>query len=194
MSNLGTDLLDNAIIFATNAHKGVFRRGKGFAYIVHPMEAMSIAATMTEDQELLAAAALHDVVEDTDCTYAKLEKLFGKRVATLVETDSVEEIEGEPWRSAKERAIYKIANADIDGKIVSLSDKLSNMRWIARDYEKLGNALWNRFHTHDPLDHEWHYRALAIALDDLEGTEAYREFVYLIEKAFSAQAGFKGSI
>ncbi|MCQ2120034.1 MAG: HD domain-containing protein, partial [Bacteroidales bacterium] len=65
---LDTSLLDKAILFATRAHSGTERRGKGFPYIVHPMEAVEIAATMTSDQELLAAAILHDTVEDTDVT------------------------------------------------------------------------------------------------------------------------------
>ena len=65
---LNTKLLDHAIIFAVHAHSGTERRGKGFPYIIHPMEAVEIVATMTTDQELLAAAALHDTVEDTDVT------------------------------------------------------------------------------------------------------------------------------
>ncbi|MBR0274962.1 MAG: hypothetical protein IJQ76_01960, partial [Prevotella sp.] len=56
---LDSSLLDKAITLAVEAHKNTERRGKGFPYIVHPMEAMSIVATMTNDQELLAAAALH---------------------------------------------------------------------------------------------------------------------------------------
>ena len=54
---LNTELLDRAIIFAVKAHAGTERRGKGFPYIVHPMEAMEIVATITPDQEMLAAAA-----------------------------------------------------------------------------------------------------------------------------------------
>ena len=63
---LNTDLLDRAVVFAIRAHAGTERRGKGFPYIVHPMEAVEIVATMTNDPELLAAAVLHDTVEDTD--------------------------------------------------------------------------------------------------------------------------------
>ena len=53
---LNTAILDRAIIFAVRAHTGTERRGKGFPYIVHPMEAVEIVATMTKDQELLAAS------------------------------------------------------------------------------------------------------------------------------------------
>ena len=56
---LDTDFLDRAINYAVKAHAGTERRGKGFPYIVHPMEAMEIVSTITNDQELLAAAVLH---------------------------------------------------------------------------------------------------------------------------------------
>ena len=75
---LDTALLDRAIIYAVKAHSGTERRGKGFPYIVHPMEAMEIVSTMTADQELLAAAALHDVVEDTSVSVEDLRAEFGK--------------------------------------------------------------------------------------------------------------------
>ena len=63
---LDTQLVDRSILFAVKAHSGTERRGKGFPYVIHPMEAMAIVATITPDPELLAAAALHDTVEDTD--------------------------------------------------------------------------------------------------------------------------------
>ena len=71
---IDSSLLDKAIVFAAKAHKDTERRGKGFPYIAHPLEAMAIVATMTNDQELLAAACLHDVLEDTDVTYDELKK------------------------------------------------------------------------------------------------------------------------
>ncbi|MBQ4197448.1 MAG: bifunctional (p)ppGpp synthetase/guanosine-3',5'-bis(diphosphate) 3'-pyrophosphohydrolase, partial [Bacteroidales bacterium] len=81
---LDTKLLDKAIIFAVKAHAGTERRGKGFPYIVHPMEAVEIVSTMTSDQELLAAAALHDTVEDTYVTIDLIRKEFGDRIADIV--------------------------------------------------------------------------------------------------------------
>ena len=91
---LDTTLLDRAILFAVRAHAGTERRGKGFPYIVHPMEAMEIVATMTADQELLAAAALHDTVEDTDVTVEQLRAEFGDRIAGLVAAESDAFVEG----------------------------------------------------------------------------------------------------
>ena len=190
MSKMNTDILDEAIIFAVNAHKGAERRGKGFPYIVHPMEAVAIVATMTADQELLAAAALHDTVEDTDVTVEDIEAKFGKRVAALVAAESDEQIEGvseeDSWHYRKQAAIDRIAGAAPDIKIVAMGDKLSNMRAIARDYDEIGDELWQRFHTTDPKDHEWHYRGLAASLSDLKDTVAFKEFESLIDHVFPA--------
>ena len=186
---LNTDLLDRAIIFAVKAHAGTERRGKGFPYIVHPMEAMEIVATMTADQELLAAAALHDTVEDTDVTVEDIRKNFGERIANLVASESDDTIEGqteeESWHARKQAAIDRLSRAPKDAKIVALGDKLSNMRAIARDYEQQGDTFWNLFHVKDVNEHEWHYRGLAGALRELYGTDAYREFTELINKVFN---------
>ena len=185
---LDTALLDRAIVFAVRAHAWTERRGKGFPYIVHPMEAVEIVATMTNDQELLAAAALHDTVEDTDTTIEQIRAEFGDRVAALVATESDEPHQSgdsiENWRARKQAAIDRIASAPLDSKMVALGDKLSNMRAIARDYAKQGNKLWNLFHSKDRKDHEWHYRGLANALSDLRDTFAYKEFKRLVEEVF----------
>ena len=188
---LDTQLLDRAIVFAVRAHAGTERRGKGFPYIVHPMEAVEIVSTMTPDQELLAAAALHDTVEDTDVTVEEIRREFGDRIASIVasESDTFEEgvSEEESWHSRKRAAIERLSKASRDSKIVALGDKLSNMRAIARDYAVQGDAFWNIFHAKDPKDHEWHYRGLASALSELSDTFAYKEFVQLIDIVFTAK-------
>ena len=185
---LNTELLDRAIVFAVKAHAGTERRGKGFPYIVHPMEAMEIVATITPDQELLAAAALHDTIEDTDVTLDLIREEFGERVANLVASESDEVIEGvseeDSWHARKQAAIDRLAAAPRDAKIVALGDKLSNMRAIARDYAVKGDDLWKIFHAKDPSDHEWHYRGLANSLRDLSDTFAFQEFEALINQVF----------
>ena len=186
---IDSTLLDKAIVFAVQAHKNTERRGKGFPYIVHPMEAVAIVATISPDQELLAAAALHDVVEDTDHSLEELRAEFGERVAGLVEQESDKFVPGcseeDSWRDRKKAAIDRLADASRDAKIVAIGDKLSNMRAIARDYDVLGDKLWDRFHAPGGrADHEWHYRGLAESLNELAGTPAYTEFAHLIEHVF----------
>ena len=191
---IDTDLLDRAIVFAVQAHHNTERRGKGFPYIVHPMEAVEIVATITSDQELLAAAALHDTIEDTDVTVEQIREAFGERVAELVHAESDQlngEVftgganESETWHQRKQAAIDRLAAASHDAKIVAMGDKLSNMRAIWRDYQTKGDELWNIFHVKDKTSHEWHYRGLAASLKELEDTFAYQEFVRLIDDVFS---------
>lgn len=185
---LNTELLDRAIVFAVRAHAGTERRGKGFPYIVHPLEAVEIVATMTCDQELLAAAALHDTIEDTDVTEEQIRAEFGDRIASLVvsESDTFQAgvSEEDSWHTRKQEAIDRLAAASHDAKMVALGDKLSNMRAIARDYAMQGDALWNLFHVKVPKDHEWHYRGLAASLHELQDTFAYKEFEQLINQVF----------
>lgn len=186
---MDTALLDKAIIFAVKAHANSERRGKGFPYIVHPMEAVEIVSSITPDQELLAAAALHDVVEDTDCTVEQVRKEFGDRIADLVDAESdVFEAgvsETDSWRTRKQAAIDRLAKASHDAKIVAMGDKLSNMRAIARDYQEIGDKLWDRFHAPGgKADHEWHYRGLAASLSELKDTFAYKEFCALLDQTF----------
>ena len=185
-----SSLLDKAIKFAVDAHKNVERRGKGVPYIVHPIEVVAIVSTMTTDQELLAAAALHDVVEDTDITAEEIEKEFNKRIADLVRSESdavfVGQSETQSWKIRKKMAIDRLAKASKESKMVALGDKLSNMRAIYYDYNTIGNKIWTRFHETDPKMHEWHYRGLASSLSELNNFEAYKEFTDLIDKVFSS--------
>ena len=186
---LDSTLLDKAICYAVKAHAGTERRGKGYPYIVHPMEAVAIVATITPDQELLAAAALHDVVEDCGCSVDEIRREVGPRVADLVDSESEAKVEHlsetDSWRMRKEAAINRLAHASRDAKIVAMGDKLSNMRAIAADYEQLGDQLWDRFHApNGKSDHEWHYRGLADALFELASTRAFKEFCSHIDAVF----------
>jgi len=190
---LDTALVDRAIKFAVDAHHNTERRGKGFPYIVHPMEAVEIVATITSDPELMAAAVLHDTIEDTDVTVQQIRDAFGDRVADLVHAESDQlngevftggDNEEETWHARKQAAIDRLAAAPHDAKIVALGDKLSNMRAIWRDYQTKGDALWSIFHVKDKASHAWHYRGLAASLSELSDTFAYQEFVRLIDEVF----------
>ena len=81
-------LYERAAVFAVIAHCGVTRKGNRIPYVSHPMEAAAIVAEMTDDQELIAAAVLHDVVEDTEVTIPDIRGLFGERIAFYVAGES----------------------------------------------------------------------------------------------------------
>ena len=183
-----TALVDKAINYAVLHHKDVFRKGKNVPYILHPLEAMSIVASITDDHELMAAAALHDLIEDTDVTYADINREFGKRIADIVAAESINLIpnyEKMSWREAKEAALIQLRNSPIDVKIIALSDKLSNMRAINNDYRLNGEDFWNRFKVKDKSVHKWRYNALLECFDELKDTRAYKEFKYLVFDTFN---------
>lgn len=183
---MNTELVDRAIVFATRAHAGQVRKGTAKPYIVHPLEALSIVATMTEDQEMLAAAVLHDVVEDTSTTAEDIRREFGDRVATLVAADTNYKNSNDTWRSRKQAAIDRLTIASFDSKVVAMGDKLSNLRAISIDYREKGEALWARFKApQGRIDIEWYYRGLATALADLDGTAPYREYISLLSTTFA---------
>jgi len=182
---LDTSLFDKAVIFATEAHSGTERRGKAYPYIIHPMEAVSIVSTITNDPEILAAVILHDTVEDTDATIEQIRDLFGERVARLVKCETAPMSKGLTWRKKKELQIEQLASAPYDCKVVALGDKLSNLRGIALDFYRHGDAIWSLFHApNGKTDVEWYYRSLAKALSDLADKEPYRDYIALLEKTF----------
>ncbi|MDD4095880.1 MAG: HD domain-containing protein [Oscillospiraceae bacterium] len=182
-----SSILDRAIVFATEAHRGAFRKGTGIPYILHPLEAAAIAATVTGDYEVLAAAVLHDVIEDTAVTEAELREIFGKRVAELVSVESENKRAdlpaGDTWRIRKQETLDALAlEVRRDVKILVLADKLSNVRSIHRDFRALGDALWERFNMKDKDQIGWYYRSIAGALEsELGETLAMKEYRGLVE-------------
>ncbi len=182
-------LFDEALSFAAEAHKGMYRKEDKIPYILHPMEAAVIAGTMTEDTEIIAAALLHDTVEDTSVTLDEIKEKFGERVARLVECETENKREelppGETWQIRKEESLAKLRNTDDLGvKIVWLSDKLSNMRSFYRKYEKCGDSLWQSFNQKDKNKQFWYYDTIAELLADLREYAAWREYEWLVKKVF----------
>lgn len=183
---LDTELFDRAARFAIEAHSGTERRGKAYPYIVHPMEVVSIVATLTNDPEMLAAAILHDTVEDTSVSLDRIRVLFGDRVAALVQHETAPLSDDMPWHERKEAQLAQLAAAPIESKMVALGDKLSNMRAIAQDYRVEGERLWNRFHApRGKEDVAWYYRSLTQALSALSETIPYQEFLRLYDETFN---------
>ncbi len=182
-------LLNDAIIFATKAHEGDKRKGSDTPYIVHPLEALAIVSTMTLDEEVLAATVLHDVVEDTKYTIEDIEEQFGSKVASYVADESENKRENLPasetWKVRKEESIKHLSSLPKGTKMITLGDKLSNIRSMSRDYDRLGEKLWDRFNQKDKSEHAWYYKSIARILAlELGDFPAYREFEMLVEKVF----------
>lgn len=137
------DIVERARIFATAAHAAVgqLRKYTGESYIVHPAEVVSIVKTVPHTQEMLAAAWLHDVVEDTDVTLSTISIEFGMEVARLVEwlTDVSKPIDGNrAVRKALDRE--HTARAPAAAQTVKLADLISNTRSIMQHDEKFAKT------------------------------------------------------
>ena len=168
-------MIGEAAAFADKAHKGAFRKGTKIPYITHPMETAVIVSAFTDDEEIIAAALLHDVMEDAGVTREELEDAFGPRVADLVVDES--EDKSRSWQERKTRTVRHLCTASREIKILALGDKLSNMRCTARDYLVVGDAIWQRFNEKDK-------RKIAHALKELEDHLYFKEYVMLCRTVF----------
>ena len=183
------ELVSEAIVFAVKAHDGMRRKKSEAPYILHPMEAAVIVGTMSDDQNLIAAAALHDVVEDAGITIEEVGEKFGARVRELVESETEDKRADLPpsatWRIRKEESLEVLKNTnDIGVLMVWLGDKLANMRSIYRDWKVEGNAMWQRFNQKDVNEQAWYYRSIVNLTERLSDTSAWIEYKTLTELVF----------
>lgn len=177
-------MIDRAITFATRAHEGQVRKGTSRPFILHPLEVGKIVSSMTEDEEVISAAILHDTIEDCDgVTEEILCEQFSQRVASLVAQES--EDKSKTWMERKSATIAHLKVAPCEIQMIGLADKLSNMRDIDRDYPECGEELWNRFRMKDKKVIGWYYKSIRESLKGaMEGTQAYREYCELVAKNF----------
>jgi guanosine-3',5'-bis(diphosphate) 3'-pyrophosphohydrolase len=126
-------VLQKAYVFAARAHKGQVRRS-GEPYLSHPLEVTNLLADMRLDKTTLAAALLHDVLEDTDVTAAGIKANFGKDVADLVEgvtkISRVHETSPEASRAETIRKIILAMTDDIRVIFIKLADRIHNLQTL----------------------------------------------------------------
>lgn len=183
------DKVTKAIEFAAKAHDGMVRKKDKTPYILHPLEAAVIVGTMTNNQDVISAALLHDVVEDTDITIEEIEKNFGTRVRKLVESETEDKRADLPpedtWRIRKEESLEELANCgDTDVLILWLGDKLSNMRSFYRIWKNEGQDMWQSFNQKDPEQQFWYYHTIAELTSSLKDFPAWQEYNELVKIVF----------
>lgn len=180
----GIEVLEKAIMFATQAHEGQVRKGTDRPYIVHPLEVGRIVASMTEDEEIISAAILHDTIEDCEeITEEVICREFTKRVAEFVAKES--EDKSKTWMERKGATIEHLKTACREVQMISLADKLSNMRDIDRDYPECGEELWQRFRMKDKEIIGWYYKGVRDSLREaMKENPVYLEYCELVEKNF----------
>lgn len=183
-------LFDEAAIFSLKAHEGQKRKFTDTPFFLHPMEVAVIASSMTDDPEVLAAALLHDAVEDAGVSIDEIEKRFGKRVAALVASETEDKMPGisasVSWLERKKATLSFLQNSRDRGvRILWLSDKLANLRSFVRIFRREGNSMWAKLNQKDRLMHKWYYSKILEALSDLSQEEPYRELENCYEVLFN---------
>ncbi|MBQ0037642.1 MAG: bifunctional (p)ppGpp synthetase/guanosine-3',5'-bis(diphosphate) 3'-pyrophosphohydrolase [Clostridiales bacterium] len=183
------NVVEEAIIFATEAHAGQIRKMANTPYILHPLEVAAIISTVTTNQDTIAAGVLHDTIEECDVDPRELKRRFGGRVAALVQSESEDKLSDKPrsetWMQRKEESLLMLQyTKDRDVKILWLGDKLSNIRSFYREYCKHGDAIWQGLHQKDPKMQAWYYKTIAEYLKELSDTAAYIEYTELVDKLF----------
>ena len=183
------DKVTKAIEFASKAHDGMVRKKDKTPYILHPLEAAVIVGTMTNNQDVISAALLHDVVEDTDITINEIEEQFGNRVRELVESETEDKRADLPpentWKIRKEESLEELASCgDTDVLMLWLGDKLSNMRSFYRIYKKEGKDMWQSFNQKDPEQQFWYYNSIAELTSPLKDFPAWQEYNELVKIVF----------
>lgn len=127
----GAELVRRAVTYAEEAHRGQ-RRASGDPYITHPVAVATILRGETRDAETLAAAVLHDVVEDTSSTLEEVRARFGENVARIVEgVTKIDRVHLAEGRSPEAAQRLMLATAgDLRVLLVKLCDRLHNMRTL----------------------------------------------------------------
>ena len=134
-------LIREALATATEAHAGQIRNGAGgIPYIEHPVAVAELLAEDGGSEETLAAALLHDVIEDSDLTLDDLRARFGEPVAGLVGALSDDEAIAD-WRERKAEHRERVSTAGPQALAIYAADKLTNARALRRAWEQEGEAV-----------------------------------------------------
>lgn len=139
------NMIARATLFADQAHDGQVRKFTGLPYISHTMEVMQIVRGVCSDDDVLAAAVLHDVIEDCGITYTDLAAEFNERVAYLVYqvTNTANEMDGDrETRAYINRTLLKDASAD--AQTIKLADIISNVSGV--DIALENDPVWTKLY------------------------------------------------
>ena len=137
------NLIEKATKIALLAHDGQTRKGDGSPYIIHPlMVAMKLAKHGFND-EVIAVALVHDVLEDTDFSEKDLRLELGDEIVEIVK--AVTNDDNLSWEEKKKKYIETVRNSGVEAKAVALADKIHNLESLLAAYGQQGKDVWNKF-------------------------------------------------
>ncbi|MBC7944865.1 MAG: bifunctional (p)ppGpp synthetase/guanosine-3',5'-bis(diphosphate) 3'-pyrophosphohydrolase [Burkholderiales bacterium] len=185
--------LETAYQFSESAHEGQFRR-TGDPYISHPLAVAKILAQWHLDAQALAAALLHDVVEDTTVTKEQISAKFGKRVAELVDgVSKLDKIEFQSAEDAQAENFRKMLLAmarDVRVILIKLADRLHNMRTLtAMQPEKQRRIARETLEIYAPIANRLGLNAVYEELEELGFCHMHPMRARVLTKAVKAARG-----
>lgn len=181
-----SSLIDRAIAFAARAHLGQRRKAGDVPYIAHPIAVAMILLKMGCEETVVAAALLHDTVEDTDATLEEVRDAFGEEVAGIV-AGVTEPTNGRKWETRKQHLIATLRDAPLPVKLVAAADKYHNLIHTLHNQQKREVNVWERF-SRGPEQQAWYYRNVTESiLTNVAHPEEYPIFdalIRMVDKIF----------
>lgn len=202
MTENDVSLVEKAYFIAKKAHEGQFRFS-GEPYIIHPVSVAIILYNLGMDGESMAAALLHDVVEDTDMTKENIQEEFGEDVANLVEgvtkLGKVPIFTKEEQQAENVRKMLMAMSQDIRVIIIKLADRIHNMRTLSfMRPDKRREKAQETLEIYAPIAHRLGIRGVKEELEDLAISYldpiAYKEIRDRLEQQQSKRKEYLDSI
>jgi (p)ppGpp synthase/HD superfamily hydrolase len=179
-----THRFEEALVFTHRLHIHQLRKGSQVPYISHLLSVAGLVLESGGDEDEAIAALLHDAVEDQGGrkTLELISQRFGQRVADIVEacSDSFTLVKP-PWKQRKEAYLAHLRNADPSVRLVSLADKVHNVRSILFSYQQIGDELWRRFKG-GKEGTLWYYQSLAQIFQEQNNNPLVIELLRLVQE------------
>ncbi len=140
---MGDELIDRALQIALRAHAGQMRKAGDIPYVEHPVMVALKLAKHGFANEVIAAALVHDVLEDTNFPESELRAQLGDEVLAIVLT--VTEDKALPWEERMQGYIEQVRVGSVEAKAVSLADKIHNAESLIHAHHDIGAAVWKLF-------------------------------------------------
>ena len=196
------DLLNRAYVYAMQAH-GKQQRDSGDPYFSHPLEVAAILTDLKLDDATIAAALLHDTIEDTDATRAEIDRVFGHDIGRLVEgltkLKKLDLVSKEAKQAENLRKLLLAIAADVRVLLIKLADRLHNMRTLAhRPPEARRRTAEETLDIYAPLAGRIGMHEMREELEDLSFRElnpdAYRVITERLEALAAKSSGWIAEI
>lgn len=152
-------LIDQAIAFAAKAHEGQHRKTGNVPYIAHPVAVAMMLQAMGCGEAIIAAALLHDTVEDSNVDPAEIRSKFGDEVADIVAGCTELPKSSYRWEVRKNHHIESLRQASLAVKLVTAADKYHNLNHLLSGRPVSDPAVWHHF-SRGVEQQAWYYRSI----------------------------------